>query len=67
MGLEEVLRRRSPWRRRRRPGEQPAAVGGVWGRLAVAGSGTRAQARQSRRHREKEEAGGGISEERRRV
>ena len=62
--LEEVLRRRSPWRRRRRlPGARPAAVGGVWGRLAVAGSGTRAQAARAGAMVEKEEAGGGISEE----
>ena len=63
-GLEKVLRRRDPWRRRRCGlGARPAAVGGLWGRRAVAVSRTRAPAARAGAMVEKEEAGGGISEE----
>lgn len=62
--MEEVLRRRSPWRRRRGgPGARPAAVGGAWGRRVVAVGRTREQAARAGAMVEKEEAGGGISEE----
>lgn len=62
--MEEVLRRRGPWRRRRGgPGARPVAVGGAWGRWVVAVGRTRVQAARAGAMVEKEEAGGGISEE----
>ncbi|XP_051693349.2 SUMO-activating enzyme subunit 1 [Oryctolagus cuniculus] len=49
--------------RRHSPGVRPAAVGGARDRLPVGVSGTGAEAERGRAMVEKEEAGGGISEE----